>query len=363
MTFGKTPYRHRFAFRCMITIAAGAIGIAVSTAQNTVSSAAGDGLDDGIYAEIATDKGNILLELYYKKTPLTVTNFVGLAEDTIARKNRPGQRYYDGLVFHRVIKDFMIQGGCPRGDGKGGPGYRFPDEFHPSLKHSGPGILSMANSGPGTNGSQFFITHKATPWLDNKHTVFGKVIKGQDVVDKIAKGDTLKTLKIIRVGDDAKAFTATDADFKQLKASAPERKKSMKEKQTSMYKAAAAAAEGEVKKRWPDAVVTKSGLRYVVTAEGSGSKPAKGTTVKAHYTGTLLDGSKFDSSHDRNEPLAFPVGKGAVIKGWDEAFLDMKKGEKRTLIIPPKLGYGDRGFPPVIPPLSTLVFDVELVDF
>ena len=145
-------------------------------------------LPEGVYAKIKTDKGDITLSLTYKKTPLTVMNFVGLAEgkiDNTAKK--PGELFYNGLKFHRVIKDFMIQGGDPMGNGSGGPGYSFADEFNSELKHDGPGILSMANSGPNTNGSQFFITHKATTHLNGKHTVFGKVIKGQDIVNNIAK--------------------------------------------------------------------------------------------------------------------------------------------------------------------------------
>ena len=169
-------------------------------------------MEDGLYAKFETGKGDILLKLFHKETPRTVGNFVGLAEGT--RKNnerKKGQPYYDGLVFHRVIEDFMIQGGCPQGRGTGGPGYQFADEFHPSLRHDKPGILSMANSGPGTNGSQFFITHGPTPHLDDKHSVFGEVVEGQDVVDAIAQGDSIKKVSIERVGSDAKAFDAKTA--------------------------------------------------------------------------------------------------------------------------------------------------------
>ncbi len=173
-------------------------------------------LDDGLYTKMETSKGVILLRLEFEKTPMTVTNFVGLAEGTIDCNKEKGVPFYDGIVFHRVIKDFMIQGGDPTGTGSGGPGYKFADEFDPSLKHSKPGILSMANAGPGTNGSQFFITHVATPWLDGKHTVFGHVVKGQDVVDAIRQGDKIETLTIIRVGEKAQAFKADQKTFEAL---------------------------------------------------------------------------------------------------------------------------------------------------
>lgn len=311
-------------------------------------------LGDGLYAEMKTSKGTILLELEYKKTPMTVTNFVGLAEGTI--KNSKGEGpFYDGLKFHRVIDDFMIQGGCPLGTGTGDPGYKFPDEFDSSLKHTGPGILSMANSGPGTNGSQFFITHVETSWLDGKHTVFGHVVEGQDVVNAIVQGDTLEKVTIIRQGADAEAFKADQAAFDELIGGAASRAKAKLEESRK-------AVLDEIKKNWPNAVETESGLRYIVETEGDGGdKPKMGTAVTTHYTGTLLDGTKFDSSVDRGEPATFNIGQ--VIPGWNEALVDMTKGEKRTLIIPPELGYGERGYPGVIPPNSYLVFEVELLDF
>lgn len=313
-------------------------------------------LKDGLYAVFDTSKGEIIIKLYYKKAPLTVTNFVGLAEGTKQSNKPEGAPFYDGLKFHRVIKDFMIQGGDPKGNGSGGPGYNFPDEFDPTLKHDGPGILSMANSGPNTNGSQFFITHKATPWLDNKHSVFGKVVSGQDVVDKIEKDDIMKTVHILRIGEEAKKFKADQASFEKLEKGPREmsekRAKEEAEKQAAL-----------IKEKWPNAKKTASGLMFVVKKEGSGEKPKKGQKVKAHYTGTLLDGKKFDSSRDRGTPFEFPVGMGRVIRGWDEAFLDMKKGEQRILIIPYQLAYGERGRPPVIPPRAVLIFDVELIDF
>ena len=316
-------------------------------------------LADGLYAKFSTDKGEIVCLLEFQKTPLTVANFVGLAEGTKdlggGAKAR-GSKFYDGLKFHRVIADFMVQGGCPLGTGTGGPGYTFPDEIDPSLKHSGPGILSMANAGPGSNGSQFFITHVATPWLDGKHTVFGKVVSGQDVVNKIQQNDVIKSVTIQRVGAKAEAFKADQETFNSLLVGFEKREK-------EKNKEADEAKTKLIQKNWPTAHTTASGLKYVVVQEGSGdAKPKAGAIVKAHYSGRLLSGEEFDSSYKRGNPIEFPVGQGRVIKGWDEALMAMKKGEKRTLIIPPELGYGASGRGP-IPPNATMVFDVELLDF
>ncbi|MCL7487742.1 MAG: peptidylprolyl isomerase [Desulfobulbaceae bacterium] len=317
-------------------------------------------LPDGLYAKINTDKGEILLKLHYNETPLTVINFVGLAEGTLSLggSGKPiSTPFYDGLKFHRVIKGFMIQGGCPLGTGTGGPGYKFPDEIDPSLKHNGPGVLSMANSGPDTNGSQFFITHVATPHLDGKHTVFGKVVQGQDVVDAIEQSDVINKVEIIRIGEETKEFKtdqqAFDSALAMLKAG--------EEKQRQEN---AAGIEERIADKWPNAVKTASGLRYVIKEEGTGESPSPGSTIAAHYTGRLLENNKkFDSSYDRGEPIRFKVGTGQVIPGWDEALLTMKKGEKRILILPPELAYGSRGAGNVIPPDAWLLFDVELIDF
>lgn len=173
---------------------------------------------DGLYAHIRTNRGMIICQLEFEKTPLTVCNFVGLAEGKLKNRHCEGP-YYDGLSFHRVIPNFMVQGGCPLGTGTGGPGYQFRDEIHKDLKHSGPGMLSMANAGRGTNGSQFFITHVATDWLDGKHTVFGHVIEGQKVVDAIKQGDSIEDIKIERIGDAAEAFSADQAMFDALNKS------------------------------------------------------------------------------------------------------------------------------------------------
>src|SRR6266581_910906 len=200
------------------------IGLALAAVVGTGGATAAEkSLPDGLYANMETSKGKIVLQLEFEKVPLTVANFVGLAEGTKYYAKAPGEPvkkqdkpFYDGLKFHRVIPNFMIQGGDPQGNGTGGPGYRFRDEFDPSLRHTGPGILSMANSGPRSNGSQFFITHKATPWLDDRHTIFGHVVEGQDVVNAIARGDTIKTIKILRMGEKAKKFKGDEEEFQKL---------------------------------------------------------------------------------------------------------------------------------------------------
>ncbi len=307
-------------------------------------------MQDGIYAKFNTPKGEILVKLTHDKTPGTVGNFVALAEGNMENSAKPqGKPYYDGLKFHRVIADFMIQGGCPLGTGTGDPGYKFDDEFHPELQHSGPGVLSMANAGPGTNGSQFFITHVATPWLDNKHTVFGNVVEGQDVVDAIAQGDTIESLEIIRVGDDAKNWNAIEA-FRTFEGA--------REKRIAEAKA---MAEAQMEKLAAGFDKTNSGLRYKIIQKGSGPKAEKGKTVSVHYEGALDNGQVFDSSYKRNQPIDFTLGIGQVIPGWDEGIGLLHVGDKARFVIPSHLAYGSTGAGGVIPPNATLIFDVELM--
>lgn len=307
-------------------------------------------MQNGIYAKFYTSKGDILVKLTHDKTPGTVGNFVGLAEGNLENTAKPqGKPYYDGLTFHRVIADFMIQGGCPEGTGVGGPGYQFDDEFHPELKHNGPGVLSMANAGPGTNGSQFFITHVDTAWLDNKHTVFGFVESGQDVVDTIAQGDVIEKLEIIRVSEEAQKWNAIEA-FRTFEGSREQRLAEEKRREEEAIDKVAAGFDK-----------TPSGLRYKIIQKGNGTQAEKGKTVSVHYKGMLVDGTVFDSSYKRNQPIDFALGVGQVIQGWDEGISLLQVGDKARLVIPPQLGYGSRGAGGVIPPNATLVFDVELM--
>jgi FKBP-type peptidyl-prolyl cis-trans isomerase len=307
-------------------------------------------MNNGIYAKFNTGKGAILVNLTYEKTPGTVGNFVALAEGNLENNAKPqGTPYYDGLKFHRVIADFMVQGGCPQGTGTGSPGYSFEDEFHPELKHDKPGVLSMANSGPASNGSQFFITHVETPWLDNKHTVFGYVVEGQDIVDTIAQDDLIDTLEIIRVGEAAEKFNAIEA-FRTFEGS--------RESKIAEGIASQKATLEEVSAGYEE---TASGLRYKVLENGNGKQATKGANVSVHYKGQLLDGTVFDSSYKRKQPIAFNVGVAQVIKGWDEGILLLKVGDKARFVIPSDLAYGAAGAGGVIPPNAILIFDVELV--
>lgn len=308
-------------------------------------------MKEGLYANFKTTKGDVLIELTPNQTPGTVANFVGLAEGQLENEAKAsGVPYYDGLKFHRVIPDFMVQGGDPLGKGTGGPGYNFDDEFHADLKHDRPGVLSMANAGPGTNGSQFFITHAETPWLDGKHSIFGYVVEGQDIVDEIQQGDKINTLEIMRKGDQAEAFDAVQT-FKNFNASKTEREAEEKAIIEDKMKALVDA----------DFSNTESGLQYKVLKEGSGEKLQAGKSVDIHYTGKLSDGQVFDSSLQRNQPINFVLGQGQVISGWDEGLQLLSKGAKAQFVIPPHLAYGAREIPGVIPANSILIFDIEIM--
>ena len=310
-------------------------------------------LSDGLYADIETSKGNIVLQLYFEQVPTTVSNFVALAEGNhpIVDEQHSGKPYYNGLKFHRVIENFMIQGGDPTGTGSGGPGYQFDDEFSSDLTHDGPGILSMANSGPGTNGSQFFITHVETPWLDGKHSIFGKVSSGLDIVDSVEQEDIIKNINIVRVGEDANNFDAPNIFESYLNNKSKVDVKKVEAEQEAIKDITKGMKE------------TESGIKYKISKKGTGDNAKTNDLLSVHYSLQLIDGSEIDSSFTRDAPIEFTCGVGQVIKGWDEAMQLLNKGSKARLVIPSELGYGSMGAGNgVIPPNATLIFDVELVD-
>lgn len=317
-------------------------------------------LDKGIYADVKTDKGNVILQLYHNDTPITVANFVSLAEGSNPKvvDSLKGIKYYDGLKFHRVIKDFMIQGGDPTGTGRGGPGYKFFDEFprdstnNLTYKHNSAGVLSMANSGPNTNGSQFFITHKPTPWLDTKHTIFGKVVKGQEVVDSIAQNDFIKTVKIVRIGSEAKAFDAVKV-FEEELAKSEEREK---ERLAQVEKAKKAF---EAKMGVDKSKETESGLRILHLKEGKGKKVALESDVTCLYTLYIATGEMIQSTPPE-KPFSFNFSKRPMITGFKEGIVGQRQGSKVRLFIPYYLAYGEQAYGP-FPPKSGLIFDVEIL--
>lgn len=366
----------------------------------TASKAASQTQGDGIYAEFETAKGKIVVRLEYQKTPITVANFVSLAEGKntfINDEKLKGKPFYDGLKFHRVIKDFMIQGGDPAGNGSGGCGYSFKDEIVPEFKFDKAGILAMANSGPATNSSQFFITHKDTPWLTGKHTIFGYVVSGQDVVNAIAQDDVMNKVTIVRKGAEAKKFDAVKVFTYYYGNKAEDDKKQAAIQAEARAKQAAEAAEA---KRIYDekyapvkadkvkylegikATATKSdtGLAYKIIKQGTGKKPADGSTFYIHYAGYLEDGSLFDSSVEEvakaygkydagrasqngYNPFPFQAGKkDGLIPGFLEGINNLSFGDKAVIFIPSKLGYGERGAGGVIPPNANIIFEVEIFE-
>lgn len=306
---------------------------------------------DGLYAILETEKGEVALELFYDKTPMTVANFVGLAEGTLDVCD--GKPFYNGLTFHRVIEKFMAQGGDPLGNGTGGPGYQFPDEIVPGLEFNKEGKLAMANAGPGTNGSQFFITTIHTEWLNGKHTIFGEVVEGQDVVDAIEQGDHIKSLKIIRNGKDAEKFKVDQTFFEDLIA------KDAVKKEEANKKLLKDATNGMEK--------TDKGIYYQVVEEGSGEICGERRFVAVEYMGYLLDGTIFDASSGMieggHDPISFVTQAGQMIPGFDLSVQEMKLGETRKVILPPAMGYGEYGYPGVIPPNSFIGFTIKLTQF
>lgn len=340
-------------------------------------------LPDGLYANMETNKGDILLKLEFQIAPITVANFVSLADGSnkFVTDSLKGKPYYNGLLFHRVVKDFIVQGGDPLANGTGYPGYKFADEFSTDkegnliLKHTGSGILSMANSGPNSNGSQFFITLNETPWLDNLHTVFGQVIKGQNVLDSIAKNDTIKNVEIIKIGRAAKSFKGSKVFanyYSDILAKKLENEAKMK-----------TAIETTLKKfntNLDKATELHSGLKFIITETKNGETPRVGNDIKVNYAGYFTDGKLFDTNFVEiakmygafNEkraqqngyaPFSVVFGPEApLIAGFSEGLQQMKIGDKALLFIPSHLGYGVQGAGGLIPPNTDLVFEVEIVE-
>ena len=315
-------------------------------------------LKDGLYADIETNKGDILIKLYEEDLPLTVSNFVSLAEgeNPNVTDSLKGKKYYDGLIFHRVLKDFMIQSGDPLANGTGGPGYKFEDEFpkdslgNLKYKHDAAGVLSMANGGPGSNGSQFFITHKATPWLDGIHSIFGNVEKGQDIVNAIAQKDTIKKVSIIRVGSKAKGFDAAKVFTIE---------NSVLAKQKRIEEAKKAAAAFQKTQGIDDATKTASGLRILTLKKGKGKKFSATIPTTIHYNMMLATGKPIQSTFG-GKPYTFTLSQQPMIAGVNEAIVNMVEGEKVRLFIPYNLGYGERAYGP-FPEKSDLIFELEIV--
>jgi cyclophilin family peptidyl-prolyl cis-trans isomerase len=356
---------------CLIPIAAfAAVSILASTSCRKPK------YPDGLYAEVQTNKGLVVLQLEFEKTPMTVANFVGLAEGTIANAAFPlGRPYFDGTKWHRVVPGHVIQCGIPQGaktGADGGPGYEFPNEIVlPDLNHGRAGMVNMANGGPHTNGSQWCITLGDRSYLDGDYTVFGHVVEGMDVVFKIVPGDEVKTARIVRVGKAAKAFRPTTESFQAMVETAKARVREDDAKKR-------AAEDAAVESRWPDAVSLENGLRYIVMREGKGKPPDAGDKVRVAYSGTcLLSGKTFVSTEDGGRPywgetpapFEFEIGKTKVNPGVDAAVAQMKKGERRLVIVPAALGYGTGGFYAtqrpgekrfVISPNTLLVYEIEV---
>ena len=324
-------------------------------------------LEDGVYAEINTSLGTMLIQLNYKETPVTVANFIALSKGTHpdVKQDFKEKKFYNGLIFHRVMDKFMIQGGCPLGNGSGNPGYTFDDEINPNLKHDKPGILSMANSGPATNGSQFFITEVPTPWLDGKHTVFGQVISGIEIQDKISNVKTaianrpendviINSVNIIKIGESANNFDEVSVWINE--------EPKLEKRRIEIEKAKREELTKQLEKLSKGYTTTTSGLKYKILVSTKNKKAVNGNNVKVHYTGKLIDGNIFDSSLRRNLPFEFKIGEGRVIRGWEEALQILRVGEKASFIIPSNLAYGPRGAGGVIPPNATLIFEIELLE-
>ena len=346
-------------------------------------------LPDGLYAKIETNKGEIILQLDFEKAPITVANFVSLAEgknEFVTNETLKNKPFFDGLKFHRVINDFMIQTGDPLGTGSGDTGYKFKDEFS-DLKFDTGGVLAMANNGPTTNSSQFFITHLATPWLEGKHTIFGHVVEnGMEVVNKIEQNDYINKVTIIRNGEAAKKFNAVKIfnDYFTIESENQNKRAAIDAENKKVYNEKYKEVREQKVAYFTDlktkATKTPTGLQYVITKKSGGKKPAKGTNVFIHYAGFLEDGELFDASiesvaktfgkYDENraaqngyQPIPFQAGKkDGMIPGFIEGLEKLSFGDKAVIFIPSRLGYGAAGAGGVIPPNANIIFEIELLE-
>lgn len=332
-----------------------ALSAALILALSAVSCGARDEkLPDGLYARISTNRGQMVVNLEYRKAPLTVVNFVGLAEGTL--EGTMGTPFYDGLTFHRVEADFAVMGGDPAGDGTGDPGWNFPDEISPDLRHDTIGVMGMSNHGENTNGCQFYITLAEAPYLDNIYTIFGSVVRGLDVLKKIKPEDRIESIRIERVGDAAKAFKTDQAAWNELYAVAAGAAR-------ERFLKARAAQVAQIKASWPDLKEGPNGFLMHTIKEGTGQLIERFWLANVAYRGMLPDGTVFDQSSAHGGPIEFEVGAGQVIPGWEMVVLDMKKGEKRLVAIPPEFAYGPDGYGKLIPPNSYLIFELEVTGY
>lgn len=352
-------------------------------------------VEDGIYAEIVTNKGTMFAQLYYEAAPLTVSNFVALAEgkhEKMSIDSLKGKPFYDGRIFHRVIKGFMIQGGDPAGTGSGSPGYKFDQEIVDTLKHDAKGVMSMANAGPNTNGSQFFIMHEPKPFLDGKYNVFGKVVKGLEVVDSIATTKTgaqdrpvedmiMLDVNIIRKGREAKKWDAMETFNAVIaeKAAAEEKNRIAQEERAAKAPALREAKAKEFVALKAKAKAMDNGLMIYKKTEGTGGRPVDGNTVFIDYSGFFEDGRLFDSSNlevsqnfDNVNPAKAAAGAyrpmgvkfdpaAGMVQGFKDAMLSMNYGDEIVAFIPSELAYGERGAGGVIPPNTDLIFEMKMM--
>ena len=387
-------------YRTSLSIIASVLLMGALSCQNEKYSDLGDGL----FAEIVTSKGTMVVKLTHEKTPVTVANFVALAEGThpMMAEQYKGKKFYNGLIFHRVMDQFMIQGGCPNGNGMGNPGYRFADEFDETLKHDKPGVLSMANGGPGTNGSQFFITEVPKPHLDNVHSVFGQVVLGLEIQDTISnvpvaarnkpiEDVVIQEINIVRQGFDARKFDAVKVWETELplleeknRIKAEEARKKAEEERRLFQERL--AEKKEEKKKTLEEYKSKgstigSGVTAYTIKAGDGPKPAQGSRVSVHYEGYFPDGRLFASSrmelekefgiYDlRKERQGGWYGEqvmtispdARLITGFKEGMATMKVGDVSYFYLPSHLAYGASGSPPAIPPNADIIYIIEMIE-